>query len=171
MTTMIRGCGPAARPTGKGRGARWYCLGAVLAALLALLASCGALRPTPEAFEPQSYTPIDYQDLLQPRRANLHDGQLVRVQGYFWQPLDYDPDPVRNYLNLARHPLGWWKMRWFAVYQNEDMQGYYDLAAMDAARLELFKAKRLEPVLIYGQLASLGPGLYLHVHRLEKMSD
>jgi hypothetical protein len=171
MTTMIRGCGPTPRPSGKDQGARRYCLVAVLAALLALLCSCGTLRPTPAAFEPQSYTPIDYQDLLQPRRANLHDGQLVRVQGYFWQTLDYDPDMVRNYLNLARHPLGWWNLRWFAVYQNEEMQGYYDLAAMDAARFELAKPKRLEPILIYGQLASLGPGLYLHVHRLEKAGD
>jgi hypothetical protein len=171
MTIMLRGCAPFNRPSGIGRGVRRYYLGAVLAALLALLSSCGELRPPAAAFEPQSYTPIAYQDLLQPRRANLHDGQLVRVQGYFWQTLDYDPDMVRNYLNLARHPLSWWKLRWFAVYQNEDMQGYYDLAAMDAARLELFKAKRLEPILIYGQLASLGPGLYLHVHRLEKLRD
>jgi hypothetical protein len=51
------------------------------------------------------------------------------------------------------------------------LQGYYDLAAVDAARLELYQPKRLEPILLYGQLASLGPGFYLHVHRLEKVGE
>ena len=171
MKTLFRGHVPTTRKARKFRGARQYLLGAFLAAVLALLWSCGELRPPPAPFEAQAYTPIDYQALLNPRRAGLHDGQMVRVQGYFWQLLDYDPDMVKNYLSLARHPLGWWKLRWFAVYQSEDMQGYYDLAAVDASRLELYQPKRLEPILLYGQLASLGPGFYLHVHRLEKIGE
>jgi hypothetical protein len=149
--------------------ARLYLLGAGLAACLALLSSCGELRPLPAATEPQAYAPIDYQDLLNPRQAGLQAGQLVRVQAYFWQFLDYDPAMVRNYLGLVRHPLGWHRLQWFALYGSEEMKGYYDLAALDQSRLPLYQMHRLEPIMIYGQLSSLGPGYYLQVHHLERI--
>jgi hypothetical protein len=168
MKTIARGRDPATRKAGKLRGLRRCLQGACLATGLALLCSCGALRPPPPVFEAQDYTPIDYQELLHPGRAGLHDGQRVRVKAFFWQLLDYDPAMVRNYLGLARHPLSWSKLRWFAVYGSETLQGYYDLAAVDESRLKLLQPKRLEAILLYGQLSSLGPGFYLHVHHLEK---
>jgi hypothetical protein len=149
------------------RRTRRHFLGAGLAAFLAFLCACGELRPHPGGFEPQAYTPLEYQELVNPRQV----GQMVRVKAYFWQQLDYDPAPVRNYLSLARHPLGWSKLRWFALYGSEDLKGYYDLAAMDASRLKLFQPKRLEPILVYGQLSSLGQGCYLHVHHLERAPE
>jgi hypothetical protein len=133
--------------------------------------ACGELRPVPPAFEVQSYAPIEYQDLLNPRQAGLQAGQMVRVKAYFWQFLDYDPAMVRNYLSLARHPLGWPRLKWFALYGSEEMKGYYDLAALDASRFHLYRLTRLEPVLVYGQLSSLTPGYYLHVHHVEPMLE
>ena len=150
---------------------RLFLLVGGLAVVLALVSSCAELRPLPAATEPQAYTPIDYQALLHPRQAGLQDGQLVRVQAYFWQFLDYDPDMVRNYLGLVRHPLGWPRLHWFALYGSEEMQGYYDLAALDASRLHFYQLHRLEPIMIYGQLSSLGPGYYLQVHHLDKLGQ
>jgi hypothetical protein len=171
MKTAALSPGPTTGKSGQPRRTRLRLLGVGLGAVLALLCACGELRPLPGGFEPQAYTPIDYQDLLNPPRAGLSDGRMVRVKAYFWQPLDYDPAMVRNYLTMARHPLGWPKLHWFALYGTEDMQGYYDLAAMDASRLKLFQPKRLEPILLYGQLSSLGSGFYLHVHHLEKVPE
>ena len=171
MQTAALVCCPTTRKAGRFRRARRRLLGLCLAAALAGLCSCGELRPAPGSFDPQAYTPIDYQDLLQPGRAGLPAGRLVRVKAYFWQFLDYDPAMVRNYLSLARRPLAWPRLRWLAVYGSEDLRGYYDLAALDESRLHLFKLKRLDPILIYGELSSLGPGFYLHAHHLEKMAE
>ena len=160
-----------ARKAGRYRRALPYLLGACLAAGLALLCACGELRPLPPAIEPQGYTAIEYQELLNPRQAGLQAGQMVRVKAYFWQFLEYDPAMVRNYLSLARHPLGWPRLRWFAVYGSEEMKGYYDLAALDASRLDMYKLKRLEPIMLYGEISSLGTGLYLHVHHIEEIRE
>lgn len=144
---------------------------ALLGGAGAIICSCGELRPAPPTFEVQSYAPIEYQDLLNPRPSGLQAGQMVRVKAYFWQFLDYDPAMVRNYLSLARHPLGWPRLKWFALYGSEEMKGYYDLAALDASRLHLFKLTRLEPIMVYGQLSSLAPGYYLHVHHVEPITE
>ena len=73
----------------------WF-WGLCLAGCLMLAGACGELRPVPEGFEAPAYKPIDYQDLLDPAKAGLKDGDLVRVKAYFWQYLNYDPAMVRN---------------------------------------------------------------------------
>ena len=171
METTAAAQGPILGNNRKNLRGRRYLAGWALAAALVLLCACGELRPPPAAFDPQGYAPMDFQDLLQPGRTGWHDGQLVRVKAYFWQFLDYDPAMVRNYLTMARHPLGWTQLNWFAVYGSEEMKGYYDLAALDTSRLHLYRPKRLEPLLLYGQISSLGQGLYLHVHHLEKVAE
>jgi hypothetical protein len=135
------------------------------------LGACGELRPPPAAFDPQVYTPIEYQDLLAPRPAGLHAGQKVRVKAYFWQYVDYDPAMVRNYLTLPRYPIRWYQLRWFATYGTPDLTGYYDLAAVTPEQAEHYKLQRLDPVLLYGELSSLGPGLYLQVFYIEKITE
>ena len=156
---------------GKTGKIRWRRLAGCLAVGLTLLCSCGELRPLPPAIEPQGYTAIDYQEMLHPRRAGLQAGQMVQVKAYFWQFLDYDPAMVRNYLSVVPHPLGWPRLRWFAVYGSEEMKGYYDLAALDASRLDMYKLRRLEPIMLYGELSSLGTGFYLHVHHIEEIRE
>ncbi len=97
-------------------------LGLILAGCLVLVCACGELRPVPE-FEAQAYKAIDYQDLLDPAKAGLQAGDLVRVKAYFWQYLTYDPAMVRNYLTLPRYPVRWFNLRWFATYGSERMDG------------------------------------------------
>jgi hypothetical protein len=133
--------------------------------------ACGELRPLPDAFDPQGYTPIEYPDLLAPRQAGLHDGQKIRVSAYFWQYLDYDPAIVSNYLTLPRYPLRWYQLRWFATYGSADLTGYFDLAAVTPEQADLYKLKRLDPVILYGELTRLGPGLYLRVSHIEPLAE
>jgi hypothetical protein len=144
----------------------------LLATGLLLAGACGELRPVPEPIEAQAYKPIEYQDLLHPAQAGLQEGELVRVKAYFWQYLLYDPAMARNYLTLPRYPIRWYKLRWFAVYGSEQMTGYYDLAAINPELAEKYKnIKRLDHILIYGELSPLRPGVYLQVHHLEKIEE
>ena len=63
---------------------------------------------------------------------------------------------VRNYLTLPRYPVRWYHLRWFATYGSDRMTGYYDLAAVSPEQDEKYKAiKRLDPILIYGELSRL----------------
>jgi hypothetical protein len=133
--------------------------------------ACGQLRPHPAAFNPQAYTPIAYRDLLSPGRAGLQAGQPVQVRAYFWQYLNYDPAMVPNYLTLLRYPVKWYQLKWFATYDTADLTGYYDLAAMTPEQADQYKLKRLDPVILYGELARLGPGLYLQVFHIEKIPE
>jgi hypothetical protein len=143
-----------------------------LAGGLLLASACGELRPLPAPIEMEAYKPIEYQDLLHPAQAGLQEGELVRVKAYFWQYLLYDPAMVRNYLTLPRYPIRWYKLRWFAVYGSDQMTGYYDLAAISPELAEKFKnIKRLDHILIYGELSPLRPGVYLQVHYLEKIEE
>ncbi|MGD0828355.1 MAG: hypothetical protein ABSA09_09780, partial [Desulfobaccales bacterium] len=113
------------------KGLRKRYLGFSLALAVCLAASaCGELRPAPRSFEAQGYRAIDFQELLNPARAGLKAGDLVRVRAFFWQYLTYDPAIVRNYLTLPRYPVSWYRLRWFAIYASEKMEGYYDLAAL-----------------------------------------
>ena len=146
-------------------------LGVILLCGLLGFSACGELRPHPAAFDPQAYTPIAYRDLLAPGPAGLQAGQKVRVQAYFWQYLDYDPAMVRNYLTLLRYPIRWYQLQWFATYGTADLTGYYDLAAMTPEQADRYKLKRLDPVMLYGELARLGPGLYLQVFHIEKIEE
>lgn len=146
--------------------------GLLLVACLLLVCACGELRPVPAPIEPQAYKPIEYQDLLNPAKAGLQEGELVRVKAFFWQALTYDPAMVRNYLTLPRYPIRWYKLRWFAIYGTEQMTGYYDLVAMSPEQAEKYETiKRMDPILIYGELSPLKPGVYLQVHHIEKVEE
>jgi hypothetical protein len=146
-------------------------LGALLAGCLILAGACGELRPVPASFEPQGYKPIDYQDLLDPSRAGLKTGDLVRVKAYFWQYLDYDPAMVRNYLTLLRYPIRWYQLQWFSTYGTADLTGYFDLAAVTPEQADRYKLKRLDQVILYGELARLGAGLFLQVFQIEPIAE
>jgi len=146
-------------------------LGVILLCGLLGFSACGELRPHPAAFDPQAYTPIAYQDLLAPGPTGLQAGQQVRVKAYFWQYLEYDPAIVRNYLTLLRYPIRWYRLKWFATYDTADLTGYFDLAAVTPEQAEQYKLKRLDPVMLYGELARLGPGLYLQVFHIEPIAE
>jgi len=153
-------------PPGLGAWLRVVLLGGLLS-----LCACGELRPRPAVFAPQDYTPIEYQDLLAPSQAGLQPGQKIRVKAYFWQYLEYDPAMVRNYLTLPRYPIRWYRLQWFATYGTDNLTGYYDLAAVTPEQAEAYQLKRLDPVLLYGELSRLGPGLYLQVFHIEKIIE
>jgi hypothetical protein len=157
--------GSSRRPT----GCRW--LGVILLCSLLGFPACGELRPPPAAFDPQAYTPIEYRDLLTPDLTALQAGQQVRVKAYFWQYLDYDPAIVRNYLTLLKYPVRWYRLKWFATYDTSDLTGYFDLAAITPELAEKYKLKRLDPVMLYGELARLGPGLFLQVFHIEPIAE
>ncbi len=144
----------------------------ILTVCLVWVSACGELRPVPAPIEPEAYKPIEYQDLLHPSQAGLQAGELIRVKAYFWQYLTYDPAMVRNYLTLPRYPIRWYTLRWFAVYGSERLEGYYDRAALSPEQAEKYKdIKRLDPILIYGELSPLKPGVFLQVHHLEKIEE
>ncbi|MDD5642028.1 MAG: hypothetical protein PHX53_10285 [Syntrophales bacterium] len=143
----------------------------LLAGLILAAAACGTLPPMPAHFQAESYTLITYQDLMAPRGTKLQAGQKIKVPAYFWQYLDYDPAMVRYGLDLLKYPLKWYKLKWFATYGTPDLQGYYDLAALDRSQARAYQPRRLDHIMIYGELASLGPGLYLRVHRIEKIEE
>jgi hypothetical protein len=142
----------------------------LLILVLLLLNACGTVRPVPTDFNPEAYTPIDFNLLLNPSSPSLSAGQLVRCQAFFWEFLTYDPAPQYYYLNQLRYPARWRQLEWFAVYRDSDLKGYFDRGVMSyTQRLEV-KPKRLEPFIIYGELVSLGRGqLYLQVHHLERI--
>lgn len=144
---------------------------ALLTGMLLLLAACGQLPPLPAQVDLEGYTPITYQELLAPGAAKLQAGQKIKVPAYFWEFLTYDPKMVRNYLNMLSHPLSWYKLKWFATYGTPDMQGYFDLAALDPSQKKVYRLHRLDHLMIYGELASLGPGFYLRVHHLERIEE
>ena len=93
------------------------------------------------------------------------------MQAYFWQYLDYDPAIVRNYLTLFRYPIRWSQLKWFSIYDTADFTGYFDLAAMTPEQAEQYKLKRLDHVMLYGELAALGSGLYLQVFYIEPITE
>jgi hypothetical protein len=148
-------------------------LSATLLLLLGLIlsAACAEIRPVPATLDPQAYTPITYEQLRDPARANLQAHQKVKVDAYFWEFLTYDPAMVRHWLALARHPRSWSKLQWFALYGEEDMKGYYDRAALDAAQRPRYPLNRLDHITVYGELDSLGYGYYLHVHHIERIVE
>jgi hypothetical protein len=146
-------------------------LGALLAGLVWLLAACGQLPPLPAQVELESYAPITYQELLAPDAAKLQAGQKIKVPANYWQYLTYDPKIVRDYLDMIRHPLSWYRLQWFATYATPDMRGYFDLAALDPSQKKTYQLHRLDHIMIYGELASMGPGLYLRVHHIDKIEE
>lgn len=148
--------------------------GRILVWLLVLLAGlawgCGHIRPVPEGFNPEEYDSVTIPQLQEPRKAGLASGQKVRVEGYFWQYLDYDPAMAANYATMVTHPLAWSRLRWASLYEQPQMRGYYDRLALTRRQQRDWPLKRLEKVRVYGQLAPLGFGvLYLQAHYLERL--
>jgi len=140
--------------------------------ILGLVWGCGYIRPAPEGLNPEDYTPITYEQLQAPRRAGLTPGQKVRVDGYFWQFLEYDPVMVRNYLTLTRQPLAWSRLHWASLYDVPQMRGYYDRLALTREQKRDWRLKRLEHVRVYGELTPLGLGvLYLQAHQVDRLDQ
>lgn len=136
--------------------------------LLFQLAACGRVANPPAAFDPATYTPIDTSLLLTGAPAGLQPGQRVSFRCYFWEFLSYDPGIRYYYFNLLRYPQQWGALEWFAVYRDATMTGYFDRLAMSYAQRLTFRPKRLDPLIIYGELLPFGGrDLYLLVHHLE----
>jgi hypothetical protein len=135
-----------------------------------LALSCGHIRPAPQDFHAGDYVPVTIEQLQAPRPAGLVSGQKVRVTGYFWQYLDYDPRLAANYLTMARQPLAWSRLRWASLYRTLPMQGYYDRLALTQEQQRALRLKRLEKVEVYGELAPWGFGaLYLQAHQIQRL--
>ena len=134
------------------------------------LTACGSMKPVPAQFNPADYTPVDFE-LLQRDSSSLNTGQLVRCQAFFWQFLTHDPAPQYYYFNQLRYPLSWGNLEWFALYKDADMTGYFDRGVMSHAQRLEFNPKRLDPLIIYGELVPMGGSkLYLLVHHLERVT-
>jgi hypothetical protein len=135
-------------------------------------AGCAQIPALPATVDPDAYTLITCQDLQRSGPANLTSGHRIKLPAYFWQYLSYDPAWLANYPNLLRYPFTWYHLEWFSVYGSSDMQGYYDRLVMTYAQRESYDLKRLDPIMIYGELANLGGGLlYLQVHRIDRLSN
>jgi hypothetical protein len=134
------------------------------------LHGCGSVRPVPATFNQADYTPIDF-DQLRLDASSLRAGDLIRCQACFWQFLSYDPAPEYFYFNYLRYPASWPDLEWFALYKDADMQGYYNRGAMSFQQRLTFNPKRLDPIIIYGEIVSMGGStFYLLVHHLERVT-
>ena len=146
-----------------------YRLSALLWGVLLLASTCGQIRPLPPERPLADYTPLDLAQLRE-NALGLRAGQLVQVRGYFWEFLSYDPVPQHYYLNQLRYPATWHQLEWFALYEQAAMRGYFDQAVMSAAQRQQFQPRRLEQLIIYGELVPLSRGrLYLQTHHLERV--
>lgn len=135
---------------------------------LLLLLACGRVGNPPEVFERDSYTAVDPAWLANPGQHSLQAGHRIFFRAYFWEFLSYDPCVRYYYFNQLRYPCRWGALEWFAVYRQPTMTGYFDRLAMTYAQRLAFQPKRLDPVLIYGELLPFGgQRLYLMVHHLE----
>lgn len=136
------------------------------------LVACGSIPPAPGNFDPQGYRAVTLAELQAPRLRGLHPGEKVKVDGYFWQLLEYDPKVGANYLTLLRQPAAWLRLRWAALYASSDMHGYYDRLALERDQVEKVPLQRLQAVRVFGELAPLGFGvLYLRAHHLEPLEE
>ncbi len=143
-----------------------------LSAWLALLNACAHLPNLTEGFDPGAYQPITFQDLKQPEQAGLKSGEKIKVAAFFWQFVTYDPAILSNYPNFLRYPFTWYRLEWAALYGSADMKDYYDRVVMEAEQRERYPLKRLDHIMVYGELASLAPGkLYLRLHHLDRIED
>jgi len=134
-----------------------------------LVASCGQMRPVPPQWSAQEYTPIEFEALQAGTTPPLAANQLVQCRAYFWQFLNYDPAPFCYYANQLRYPLSWGSLEWCAVYKTQQMQGYFDKVVMDGSQQREFDLKRLDPIILYGEVVPLGgKQVYLRVHHIAK---
>ena len=98
------------------------------------------MKPVPAEFNPTEYTPISFDQLLH-GYSSLRAGELVRVEGFFWQFLTYDPALKYYYANQLKYPRHWGDLEWFALYEKADMKGYYDRGAMSHLQRLQFNPK------------------------------
>jgi len=146
-----------------------YRLPSLLLGALLLAAACGQVRPLPPELPLADYTPLDLAQLRE-NSPELRAGQLVQIRAYFWEFLSYDPVPQHYYFNQLRHPLTWQQLEWFALYESSAMHGYFDLAVMSPAQRRQFQPKRLEHLVLFGELVPMGGSrLYLQTHYLERV--
>jgi hypothetical protein len=139
--------------------------------LFGLAGGCRHLPTTPEGINPEDYTPVSLDQLREPHRAGLAEGQRVRVDGFFWQYLEYDPFMAARYLAMARHPREQGSRRWAALYGSSQMRDYYDRLVLTWDQQQDMHLRRLEGVRVYGQLTSLGFGiLYLQAHQVDRLA-
>ncbi|OPX20669.1 MAG: hypothetical protein BZ151_02670 [Desulfobacca sp. 4484_104] len=130
--------------------------------------SCGQMRPPPPTWVAGDYTPIEFSQ-LQSASPDLAAGHKISCRAYFWQFLEYDPAPGYYYFNQLRHPLSWGDLEWFALYGSPDMQNYFDRAAMDEAQQRAYQLRRMDPIILYGELVPLGGRqVYLRVHHIQQ---
>ena len=156
---------PGGDPERRGRA-----LVLLLMLLPGLALGCRHLPPAAEEFNPRNYTPVTVEQLQDPHRAGLSPGQKVSVTGYFWQYLEYDPFTVARYLAIARHPAVQTRLRWAALYESPQLQGYYDRLVLSTEQQSELKLKRLERVQVYGVMTDLGFGiLYLKAQHVDHL--
>lgn len=147
---------------------------AILAAALVFTllgtGGCGRIDRVPAVLEAESYEEVSFSQLRDSREAERLRGRRVKFAAFFWQYLHYDPAILRNYAMLAGHPISWWDLKWASVYETPQMQGFYDRLALDGELQGRLKLKRLDRLLIFGEVAPMGPGLtYVRLHRVEKL--
>ncbi|MBM4285899.1 MAG: hypothetical protein FJ128_11735 [Deltaproteobacteria bacterium] len=134
------------------------------------LFACSAPLTAPADFEAGAYQPISYEDLLTPTR--LTPNQKVVAPAYFWQELAYDPLMLRQYAHRAGQPRAWRQVRFYAVYGSPQMRGYFNRVVMTPEQARAAEVKRLDHLRLFGEVGALGgEGLYLRVHRLEKIEE
>lgn len=138
--------------------------------LAALTMGCGRLGQVPASLIPEDYQEVSLTQLRDPAAARALVGRQVRFQAFFWEYLTYDPAMCSNYALLARHPRGWWELRWASLYESPRMQGFYDRLAVDVRQQTRFKPRRLTRLMIYGEVLPLGSRLtYVRLHQAQEL--
>lgn len=138
--------------------------GLILAVIL--MTGCGRLGQVPPSLVPEDYQEVTLAQLRDPGLARDLVGRRVRFQAFFWEFLAYDPALCSNYALLARHPVGWWELRWASLYESPRMQGFYDRLALDRTQQRHLKPRRLTRLLIFGEVLPWGlTGTYVRLHQ------
>jgi len=132
-----------------------------LLVLVLLGGGCGRYQPVPAVVDPHAYRQVSVKALKAPGPAGLAAGDM-----------NYDPAMLRNYLTGLRNPIAWSRLEWAAVYGRPQMRDYYDRVVLDREQRRDYKLKRMDHLLIYGELAPMAGGLlYLRVHRVARLDD
>lgn len=137
---------------------------------VALTMGCGRLGQVPARFVPDDYQEVSLAQLRNPAAARTLVGRQVRFEAFFWEYVHYDPAMLSNYALLARHPWGWWNLRWASLYESPRMQGFYDRLALDVGQEAQFRPRRLTRLMIYGEVLPLGSSLtYVRLHQAQEL--
>jgi len=143
-----------------------------LLVLVLLGGGCGRYQPVPAVVDPHAYRQVSVKALKAPGPAGLAAGDKIKLEAYFWEFVNYDPAMLRNYLTGLRNPIAWSRLEWAAVYGRPQMRDYYDRVVLDREQRRDYRLKRMDHLLIYGELAPMAGGLlYLRVHRVARLDD